>query len=138
MRTRAKALFFLSKFSDAVILSFSRFAELEAGVGGLEGIRRAGKHAAHDYNVSALVRKLECQSTYNNRREEDHVRYIFRLCCPEGTNKLTERTTKRISQRGYSCSRDTTKKPLLRKPKITVASWCSQNEWLSESNDDLA
>jgi hypothetical protein len=78
MRTRAKALFFLSRLSDAVILSFSRFAELEAGVGGLDGIRMAGKHAAQDYDTSALSSKHRCQWTYDNGREENHVWYILR------------------------------------------------------------
>jgi hypothetical protein len=78
MRTRAKALFFLSRLSDAVILSFSRFAELEAGVGGLEGIKMAGKHAAQDYNVSALSAKHNFGWTYHNGREENHVWYILR------------------------------------------------------------
>jgi hypothetical protein len=54
IRTSKKALLNARDLIEVAISGFRRFPESEGGVGGFEGIKKVGRHATQDWDISAL------------------------------------------------------------------------------------
>lgn len=117
-------------------MGFSKAADSHGGVGGFEGMKKAGKHAAQDCDINQFGELVQFMSvsTYNYGCVQHDVWHSVRSSCPQRTDELTKSTSQWVCQGCNSGGRDTS---LVGKPQVAVSRRRSEDERLRESDDDL-
>lgn len=76
-----------------------------------------------------------CGGAYNYRDVKNHVGDVGSFSRPKRIDQLRQRAAERIRQASDSCR---THSSFLTEPDIRVSGRSAQNEWLSQSNEDLS